>query len=163
MRKFFIIIGVGFGTVIALAVMVLVVLGAIGPEISVYAGRQMPKNYMKTIRSLNLLEADEQIRYFYSDALYDIKEGLYFVTGKKLVVYSNEWEEPATIIPYNEIKALDVQYDDSFFEDSVVFVTTYSGIEVNFPVSSEKGLDKKFVEVIQENINAESLSSADAN
>jgi len=163
MGKFFIIIGVGFGTVIALAVMVLLVLGAIGPDISIYAGRQIPKNYMKAIRSLNLLEGDEQIRYFYSDALYDIKEGLYFVTGKNLVVYSNEWEEPATVIPYNQIKSLDVQYDDSFFNDSMVFVTTYSGVEVNFPLSSEKGLDKKFVEVIQENINVESMVSVDAN
>jgi hypothetical protein len=139
------------------------VLGAIGPDISIYAGRQIPKNYMKTIRSLNLLEGDEQIRYFYSDALYDIKEGLYFVTEKNLVVYSNEWEEPETVIPYNQIKSLDVQYDDSFFNDSMVFVTTYSGVEVNFPVSSEKGLDKKFVEVIQENINVESMVSVDAN
>lgn len=110
---------------------------------------------MTTIRSLNLLEENEQIRYFYSDALFDIKEGLYFVTDRNLVLYAKSWEEPMTIIPLREIKTLHVEYNDSFYEDSVVLITTSSGLDLTFPVSSEKGLDRRFVDAIRERMKIE--------
>ncbi len=60
-----------------------------------------------------------------------------------------EWAEPETIISLDEITDLSVNYNSSFFEDSMVFVSTASGIETTFPISSEHGLDKKFVEALQ--------------
>ena len=51
------------------------------------------------VRFRCLLQEEEQIRYFYSDALYDIKDSLYFVTDRNLVLYSTDWEEPQIIIP----------------------------------------------------------------
>jgi hypothetical protein len=77
------------------------------------------------------------------------------VTNKNLVLYSSNWEEPETIIPFDQIVSLDVRYDDSFWEDSYVYAATSSGIEVSFPVSSEQGLDRKFVGVIQEKMKVE--------
>lgn len=71
------------------------------------------------------------------------------VTDRNLVVYSKEWETPAEVTPLKDIVALDVDYDESFFEDSMVVVETIEGMEVTFPLSSEKGLDKKFVEAIR--------------
>jgi hypothetical protein len=149
------IIGLGCAAIVGVIVIALFVVGSIGPDTSVYPGRQIPKRFLTTIRSLNLLKDDEQIRYFYSDAMLDIKAGLYFVTDKNLVLYSSSWDEPKTIIPFDQIESLDVQYDDSFLEDTYVFVTTSSGMEVSFPLSSERGLDKKFVKAIQEKLNVE--------
>ena len=141
--------------IIGAAIIALFVVGSRGPDISVYAGRQVPKKFMTTIRSLDLLMEDEQIRYFYSDALLDIKAGFYFVTANKLVLYSSEWEEPEIVIPLDQIATLDADYDESFWEDTTVHIITHSGAAYSFPVSSEKGLDKKFVAAIEEKLTVE--------
>ena len=160
MKKALKVIGIGVGSIFAIIIIALIASGLIGPDTAVYTGHQIPKRFMTTIRSLNLLEEDEQIRYFYSDALYDTKTGFYFVTDRNLILYSISWEEPETVIPFDQIESLDVQYDDSFWEDSYVFVTTSSGMEISFPVSSDKGLDKKFVKAIQEKMNVEQTDIA---
>lgn len=144
------ILGLGLASVVGALLIFLAVVAYLGPETSVYPGRQVPKRFLATVRALKLLKPDEQIRYFYSDGFLDIKDGLYFVTDKTLVLYSNAWEDPAVIIPLDQIETLDAEYDASFFVDSLVTVTTTAGLEVSFPVSSEKGLDKKFVAAIEE-------------
>ena len=154
--------GLGLVLLVGGLIMALTAIAYIGPDTSVYPGRQVPKRFVATIRALNLLQEDEQIRYFYSDALLDIRTGFYFVTDKNLVLYSNEWAEPAMIIPLDQIASLDAVYDDSFFEDSSVFVTTVSGMEVSFPVSSEKGLDKKFVGAVQQKLKIGPTGAAPA-
>lgn len=114
------------------------------PDTYVYLGNQMPKEFIEEIRSLNLLENNEKIKYFYSDGFYDIKEGFYFVTDQKLVAYNESWEEPETIVFFNEIISLDVEYNDSFYEDSYIMLETKDGMELDFPVSSERKRDKDF-------------------
>jgi hypothetical protein len=104
----------------------------------------MPKEFVEEIRSLNLLENNEKIKYFYSDGFYDIKEGFYFVTDQKLVAYNESWEEPEIIVFFNEIVSLDVEYNDSFYEDSYIMLETKDGMELDFPVSSERKRDKDF-------------------
>ena len=107
MKKQVKIIGLGCAFLIGAIVIAVSVIGSIAPGTAVYTGRQVPKRFMETIRSLNLLKEDEQIRYFYSDALIDIKNGLYFVTDKNLVLYSSGWEEPEMIIPFDQIASLE--------------------------------------------------------
>lgn len=148
MSNVFKFIGLACLAVVCTLVVALVISAAIGPDTSVYPGRQIPKRFMATIRSLDLVEEDERIKYFYSDAVFDIKSGFYFITDKKLVLYSKEWEEPMISISFDEIASVDAQYDDSFFDDTLVYVTTNSGLDVFFPVSSEQGLDKRFVDAI---------------
>ena len=144
------IIGISIGGIFAIGIMGLVILGSIAPETYVYLGHQVPKKYLKEVRALDLLSEDEKIKYFYTDGLVDIKDGMYFVTDRNLVLYCNYWEEPETIIDFNEITKLEVEYDDSFLNDSMIYVETKSGLEVSFPVSSERGRDKKFVEHIRQ-------------
>ena len=156
------IFGISIGSIVVVGLIGLVILGSLVPETYVYLGRQIPKEYLSEIRSLDLIEEDEEIKYFYTDALFDIKEGMYFVTDKNLVLYSSSWEVPKAIIPFDQIAAIDVQYDDSFFEDTNVFVTTHSGMELSFPVSSEKGRDRKFVGAIQKELDVEEVSPVDA-
>jgi len=157
------IFGVSLGILIGIGIVGLMILGSIGAETSVYPGHQIPKKYLSVIRSLNLLEKDEKIKYFYTDALIDIKGGMYFVTDKHLVLYCKDWEEPETIIDYGAIANMEVEYDESFFEDSYVTIETSSGLEVFFPVSSEYGRDKKFVEHIRSKIHVQQDEVADSN
>lgn len=149
------VLGILGAVIVCVPVIALVLIGAYGPDTFVYTGRQVPERFVSTIRSLNLLQPDEQIRYFYSDALLDIKAGLYFVTDKNLVLYSTEWDPPEIVIPFDQIESVDAEYVDSVWEDSAVYITTRSGVDVAFPVSAEKGLDRKFVEAIKEKVNTE--------
>ena len=150
MKNFAIFAGAGCGGFIVVLILVLIGIGMVAPETSIYTGRQVPGRYLKVVKSLGLLEEGEKIKYFYSDAFFDIKKGFYFVTEKKLVVYSTEWEEPSTIVPFTKIQGLDVEFSDSFLEDTWVTVIDRDGREVSFPISRELGRDKKFVKFISE-------------
>lgn len=152
--KIFKYLGISFGVLVSIGITVLIVLGSIAPETSIYLGRQLPKNYMLEIKSLGLVGENEDIKYFYSDAFFDIKEGMYFVTDKNLILYSSDWEDPKTIIKYSDILNMDVDYNDSFFEDSLALITT-TEYEISFPLSSEHGRDKKFIEFLSGKIQTE--------
>lgn len=115
-----------------------------GPDTKVLPGRQVPARFVSQIRSLGVLEADEQIEYFYSDALFDIEDGFYLLTDRKVVVYSCDYEVPAVIVPLSEIADLSVTYDNSFFTDSLIRIISSDETAVTFPVSSEGGGDKTF-------------------
>lgn len=119
-------------------------LGLFVPHTFIYLGDEMPKRYKREITKLGLVDEDETILYFYTDALFDIKDGMYFITTKKLVIYAQEWLEPATLIEFKDIDYLDIEYDDSFLDDSYVHLITHSGDEIWFPLSSERGRDKIF-------------------
>lgn len=152
MRLVIIVLSVlGIAVLIAVSVAFMWI-GTYGPSTAVYPGRQLPQRFVSRVRDLGLLERGETIRYFYSDALVDIERGMYFVTDRKLVVYSSEWEEPSIVIPFDRIDELSARYDESWLEDSSVFLTTTDGMEISFPVSSEQGLDEKFVEAITEHL-----------
>ena len=137
-------------TLLAILLLALFVIGSIVPETYVYLGRQVPKKYKTEIKDLGLLDNNEELKYFYTDGFFDIKEGLYFVTDQKLVVYCKDWDEPETIIEFHEVTKLEVEYDDSFVEDSYITLETIHGLELSFPVSSEKKRDKAFYEYLLE-------------
>jgi len=150
-----------FGYILAflgiLTFLALYIIGSIAPETSVYLGRQVPKKYVEEIKDLKLLRHGEKIVYFYSDGFIDIKDGMYFVTDQNVVAYNNLWEEPETIIPFETIDSLSVDYDDSFLEDSYIFIRTLDGLEVTFPVSSERNRDKIFYEFIRKRLSESSI------
>lgn len=136
------------GAVVGIFVLGFVVLAMLGPETSVYSGKQLPAKYIKVIESMDLIEQNESIKYFYSDAIYDIRSGMYFVTDKNLVLYSKAWAEPANIIPLNSIKSVYSQAEDSFNGDIVVTVITDNDDSYIFPVSVENGTDKHFIDAL---------------
>lgn len=155
------ILGISIGSIFAIVYIGLVILGSLGPETHVYLGHQVPKKYINEIRSLGLLSEDEKMKYFYTDAIIDIKSGLYFVTDRNLVLYCEDWEEPETIIDFKDIIKLEAEYDDTFLNDSMIYVVTKSGLEVSFPVSSEHGRDKDFVEYIRQESGVEQFAESD--
>ena len=96
------------------------------------------------MRELSLLEDNENLQFMYSDAIFDIKAGIYALTDKHLILYNEEWNEKETIIEFNNINFLEIEFEKSSFIDSYITVETKSGIQVVFPVSSEKGRDRDF-------------------
>lgn len=117
------------------------------PETFVYEGKEVPERFLKTIKSLGLLQPGEELKYFYSDAIFDIKEGMYCVTDRNIALYSNDWEAQKAIVPFEKVVKVEVEYNPSFFEDSYVTVHTEDFVHF-FPLSSDKGRDKKCIEYI---------------
>lgn len=63
---------------------------ATSPETYVVSGTQLPDAYVRQIRDLGLLDADEDILLFYSDGLFAIDQGMYFITDSHLTLYRKD-------------------------------------------------------------------------
>ena len=134
--------------------------GAVGPDTKVYAGNEVPRRFTDTLRELNLLESGEQIRFFYSDGFMDIRNGCYFVSDRKVVVYNRSAATPATAVRFDDIE--DVQFDpsDSTWVDGSITLTLKDGNVVGFPVSAEQGRDKMFYNAILDSVKRGSTAPA---
>jgi hypothetical protein len=152
------IIGVLFGVLAGLLVVATIYVGMAGPPLGVVTGSQLHKRHLAEIRSLELLAPDEQVRFFYSDALIDAKKGMYILTDRKLLLYSTEWDPPARSIGFDEVREIEVQYSTSWPDDSSVWLwldSAQSGDVVWFPLSREGGGDRRFIKALHESMGAE--------
>jgi len=141
------------------ALMAVVYVGVLGPETSVYTGNQVPKRYVDVMRDLGALDDGETILYFYSDALTDVRDGFYFVSDKKVAVYSQTVAgSPLTAIRFDQIVDLTLFRNESFFEDSEITLELKDGRPVSFPVSSEYDKDQEFFDAISQRVSGDSES-----
>ncbi len=128
-------------------------IGTVGPETSVYTGNEVPAKFIDTARDVGALEPDETILYFYSDAMSDIRNGFYFVSDQRVVIYSEYANgDPLTVIEFDQIEGLNLARDTSFLIDSQIYLDLKDGTPVSFPVSSEHDGDEQFFEMIREKI-----------
>ncbi|MEX0655564.1 MAG: hypothetical protein WD534_14755 [Phycisphaeraceae bacterium] len=144
---------VGIGAVVFLPCLTCVgwiaYVGAVGPETSVYVGNQTPNRFIDIMHDVGALEADEQLQYFYSDAVTDIRNGFYFVSDRHVVIYMEDaGGDPLTIIPFSEIADVTLSRDESFLIDSQIDLERTDGRWFSFPVSSEHDRDVRFHEAI---------------
>jgi hypothetical protein len=151
------------GTLLMIAVCGgLIWFGANSPPTHVLAGSNLRAEYEQTINDLGLLEPGETIQYFYSDALMDIEEGMYFFTDRKLVIYSTliDPDHPADAVPLHAIVNLELQRDESFMFDSTILFETDDFV-YEFPVSSERNGDRRFFSALQEAVEAAGAASGE--
>ena len=135
----------------------LMYVGTYAPETSVYAGNEVPNQFIETMKSLGALDDDETILYFYSDALTDIRDGFCFVSENRVVVYSEAaGGSPLSVVRFDEIADLTLDRNESFFIDSQITLELKNGRPVSFPVSSETGGDQRFFEAIQTRVEGPS-------
>jgi len=134
------------GSVLALILGCLIYLGSLGPPVGVVPGRQLGAKYVSSIRDLGLLGEDELILYWYSDAVLDFKDGFYFFTKRKVVLYCQEWENPSIVIPYSYISNLKFFHNASIWEDSQIELSLNDNSQVFLPVSSDNDGDQIFYE-----------------
>ena len=126
-------------------------LGFYAPETSVYTGNQVPRRFIDTAKEVGALDDGETILYFYSDALTDIRDGFYFVSDRRVVIYSEATGDTSlTAIRFDEIDDLELFRNESFVEDSQITIFLKSGELVSFPVSSEYGRDQDFYDAIRD-------------
>jgi hypothetical protein len=141
------VLGLGLG---AAAIVGLIYIGANGPETFVVSGEQMTARQVAVIRELGLLEKGEEIRHFYSDALLDIRDGMYFVTDRRLVLYDDDRAEALLAAPFAAIEGVAAEWSDSIWIDSTFAVTLADGRVWTFPISCENGGDKLVFEHLRE-------------
>ncbi|MCA9311603.1 MAG: hypothetical protein KDA21_10385 [Phycisphaerales bacterium] len=130
----------------------LVVIGMSSPETSVYTGNRVPEAYLDILRDVGDLEADETLLFFYSDGFMNIKDGFYYVSDRKVVVYDDDFSPALTSIPFAQIRSVDLSRDTSFMIDSTIFLELDDGRTISFPVSSEEDGDVRFTSAIEDRI-----------
>lgn len=128
--------------------------GANTPDTAVYVGNRVPQQYVEAAKEVGGLEDDERIRFFYSDGFLNVKDGFYYVSDRKVVIYysADDREEPLIEIPFEEIEAVDLNGEESFLLDSEILIELKNGDVVSFPVSSEHGRDVDFFNEIKKQI-----------
>ncbi len=145
-RSVLMIVGLSLGSFLVIVFGALVFIGLISPDTEVVPGKQVNKKYLNFLRENSLIDNSEEVQYWYSDAFIDFKDGFYLLTGKKVIVYCQDWEDPAIIIPFGEIVDIEFEQDPSFLDDSRITLILRDDTSVYFPLSSENGGDIKFYE-----------------
>lgn len=149
--------GIGFILKVSVLIVVISVISffiivvAIGPDTSVIPGKYLKKEYVEFMKQEKLISPGEQIDYWYSDALVDFKSGFYFLTNKKVVIYSSDFYEPAIIIPYSDIVDIQVNQSLSTYENSEIILILKNGSSAFFPLSIENNMDRLFVQKLKDN------------
>ena len=149
-RGAFFYIGIGFISTITVVLVPLIIFLGLGPPTEVVPGKMLNKKYSSFIREQGLIEHGEEIIYWYSDGFPGFKNGFYFYTSDKVIVYCKDWDDPVISIPFSMIEDIRFEHNPSFFIDSMIILTLYDDTEVHFPVSSEKGGDKNFYNTLIE-------------
>jgi len=132
------------GFVVLTAIIGFVYYASVSPEIEVIPGKQLNNTYKDFMHSEELIDENEVIQYWYSDAIIDFKDGFYFFTEKKVVVYNKQWEDPAVLMPLKSIVDIEFERDSTFWNDSRITLYLEDETIVFFPVSSEYDGDVKF-------------------
>lgn len=141
-------VGFSFLGLFIIGLIFLLIIGSLAPETEVIPGKQINKRYLNFLWDQEIVERSENIQYWYSDAFGDFKNGFYLFTNKKVVVYSQNWEEPAIIVPYSDIIDIEFERDESFIVDSRITLILNDSSTVFFPVSSENDGDKKYHDIL---------------
>lgn len=125
--------------------------GVVAPETSVYTGSQIPAKFTTTAKDVGALEDGESIEFFYSDGILDIRDGFYFVSDRKVAVYSEDGRDPALqTIKFEDIDLLEFSKSTGTFEDSEIMMKLKDGQWITFPVSNEHGRDQLFFDAIND-------------
>jgi hypothetical protein len=115
---------------------------------------EIPSSYEASLVEAGVLEPGEQIGFFYSAGLFSILEDGNLITDRRVISYETvDGELYAASSPYPEIRDFDVVYSDSFFEDTVITISTRTGDEFLLVVSNEDGRDKEFVADLEDRLS----------
>ncbi len=135
---------VGLGLMVSYTVVTVV-----GPPTKVVSGEQIKERHLEVISSLDILEPDEKILFFSTDAFWDIQDGFYVLTDKKVLLHGPGFVERSFNIYFRQINKIEVYHPDSWIEDSVVGLDLLDGTRAWFPLSNKSGGDQKFVEALE--------------
>ncbi len=121
------------------------------PDTAVVSGSELRPSTVELLRSHRVLGEDESIRYFYSEGLLSVLEGGNFFTNSRVVSYADlTGDAYFDSAPFEEVADIEIQYSESWLDDSVVTVYTDKGDSFFLIVSSEEKKDRVFFEALIE-------------
>lgn len=135
--------------VVALTVFIVVVgilegTGAIPPT-GATPGADLPAAVRTMLIEEGFLEEDEKILYFYSSGLFSYRAtGAFFTDRRVVALWENDGELTVESTTYDDIVAIEPEFDDEFWADSVIVVETRNGDLLELWVSNENGRDRAF-------------------
>lgn len=120
------------------------------PPNGVVTGKQLSKFNKKILLENKFISGDEEIVYFYSAGLFRIKEDGNLLTNQRVISYwEGDDEDGYESIYMGDVTDVSVEYSENWYEDSKITVTSDNN-ELYLFVPSDGGLDKKFVEKLEE-------------
>lgn len=100
------------------------------------------------LRDEGLLDEEETVEYFYSEAFLSIREAGNFVTDQSVVTYFRDPQSDELLggyAYYEDIVSVHAAYSEDLLMDSVIAVTDVEGMHFELLASSDGGGDKTFV------------------
>lgn len=132
------------------SVVLFAVFSSIGffPSTMVMPGSALWERDLQYLRTQEILGKGEEILFFYSLGVWSIREDGQFISNEYVTSYQIDTEDDSLYTffsAYEDIEEIDVQWSDSWLEDTVVTITDSDGNEFGVWISAESGGDKKFV------------------
>lgn len=126
------------------------------PSTLVVTGDALWDRDINYLREAELLGPEEEIAYFYSGGLWSIAEDGQFFSKEYVTSYYQDpgtWETYLDYVSFSDISDIDAAWAETFFDMTVVTITTNDGYQFELWLSSEDGGDRKFVNAMTENWN----------
>lgn len=146
-------VGWGFGAITALFVggfiSLLALLGSFVPTKTLQPS-EIPASFKETLVVEGIVEADENIRFFYSTGVFSILEEGNILTDRRVISYERHQKELyVASAHYSEIWNYNVEYSNGFLDDTSITVFTRDDAEFLLYASPEEGGDREFVDFLQ--------------
>ncbi len=121
------------------------------PSGSIVEGKQLWVHDIKFMQRQNLFPVDEKLIYFYSDAMFNMRDDGNGFTRSHVFSY---WKDDNNRLNFesarfSEVKNIKATYSQTRSEISSVTITRKDDSEFILYISSENGKDKQFVETLK--------------
>ena len=126
------------------------------PSSTIVTGDKLWSYQVNFLKRKEIIPANENVRYFYSDAFFDFKTDGNGITENTIFSY---WENEQGVLEkdqrrFSDIKEINVDYAKSALLTTTVTVIDHNGDEMLLFLSHEDDLDKKFVAEVERLIKA---------
>ena len=121
------------------------------PDSAAVEGDDLPAHVVEKLRDVRVLEADEQVLYFYSAGLFDYLEDGNLFTDRRVISYwSVDGELEIQAADYGQITDIRVDQADGWLDDASIHVECADGDEILLIVAGEGRGDRKFVTALRQ-------------
>ncbi|MFT7560975.1 MAG: hypothetical protein ACI93R_002900 [Flavobacteriales bacterium] len=120
------------------------------PPDSVVSGKELPRHLVKFMQRKKIVEPQEQVLWFSSDAVIDWYGDGNGFTNKKVFSY---WKEAGSLsvesADFTDVDRINVRKSNSEFEDTVITIVRHDGSEFLLYVSAVDGKDTNFIRLLR--------------
>jgi hypothetical protein len=125
------------------------------PSTRVLAGAEVPAADIELLREKGILDANDQVEFFYAHGLTSVLESGNILTASHVIVYYAEENGELSIheLPLNEVTGVELEEQGSLIGNSVYIVRTATPDRwIKLLLSIEQRGDQKFVEALKARI-----------